>query len=322
MMDREMVLLWGLSGDDPFDCIAAELQRRGARHVVVDQRQLHHVSIDAANGDPGSGLLRTPDVEVRLESITAAYLRVYDVRTLLSMNAREKGSGRIEHALRTERLLSSWCGQESALVVNPPTAMSTNNSKPYQAMRIREFFRVPSTLITTDRDAAEEFCARFDAAIYKSTSGVRSIVQRLRPEHRERFADLRWCPTQFQEYVPGIDYRVHVVGSDTFACRIETDADDYRYAGKQGARRTITPCTIPDSVAGRAIALSAALELHLAGVDLRCTPDGEWFCFEVNPSPEFAFYASWTDQPIGDALATMLLSSPNAARELEAIGQQ
>ncbi|HVZ38722.1 MAG TPA: RimK domain-containing protein ATP-grasp [Candidatus Kapabacteria bacterium] len=321
MMDDGMILLWGLSGDDPFDCIAAELQRRGAGHVVVDQRNLHCVSIEAADGDPGSGLLRTPEIEVRLESITAAYLRVYDVRTLLSMNSAEEGNGGLEHALRTERTLSSWCEQGTALVVNPPTAMSTNNSKPYQAMRIREFFRVPSTLITTDREAAEDFCARFDAAIYKSVSGVRSIVERLKPEHRERFADLRWCPTQFQEYVPGVDYRVHVVGSDTFACRIETDADDYRYAGKQGARRTITPCTIPESIAGRAVAVSAALGLHLAGVDLRCTPDGDWFCFEVNPSPEFAFYASWTDQPIGDALATMLLDPPNAVHERNVIGQ-
>jgi hypothetical protein len=42
---------------------------------------------------------------------------------------------------------------------------------------------------------------------------------------------LKWCPTQFQQYVSGVDYRVHVVGDDIHTTCISAADDDYRYAG-------------------------------------------------------------------------------------------
>ena len=90
------------------------------------------------------------------------------------------------------------------------------------------------TLVTTDPEAALAFQAQHGSVIYKSTSGVRSIVSRFTAEHAERLADLRWCPTQFQQYIPGRDHRVHTVGDDIFACEIVSAADDYRYGARQG----------------------------------------------------------------------------------------
>ena len=46
--------------------------------------------------------------------------------------------------------------------------------------------------------------------------------------------------------------------------------------------------------------------MALTGVDLRRDLDGEWWCFEVNPSPGFTFYQTHTGQPIGHAVADML----------------
>ncbi len=48
--------------------------------------------------------------------------------------------------------------------------------------------------------------------------------------------------------------------------------------------------------------------LHLAGIDLRHTPEDEWYCFEVNPSPAFPYYEQWTDQPIASTLAQLLIA--------------
>ena len=42
------------------------------------------------------------------------------------------------------------------------------------------------------------------------------------------------------------------------------------------------------------------------GIDLKETPDGEYYCFEVNPSPGFLFYEQGTGQPISKALADLL----------------
>ena len=114
----------------------------------------------------------------------------------------------------------------------------------------RHRFDVPSTLITTDPDAARRFWTDSGAVIYKSTSGVRSVVARLGDAHVERLDDVIWCPTQFQRYVPGRDHRVHVVGDDVFACEVISEADDYRYAARHGAPPALRACTLPVDVAG------------------------------------------------------------------------
>ena len=81
---------------------------------------------------------------------------------------------------------------------------------------IKEGFAVPDTLVTSDREAVLEFRDKHGVIIYKSISAARSIVSRLGSEHMARLDDLRWCPTQFQQYVPGADHRVHVVGDAAY----------------------------------------------------------------------------------------------------------
>ena len=62
--------------------------------------------------------------------------------------------------------------------MNPTAAMGSNGSKPYQAQLIaRHGFRVPETIITNDPDRVLEFQAQHDRVIYKSASGIRSIVR-------------------------------------------------------------------------------------------------------------------------------------------------
>jgi glutathione synthase/RimK-type ligase-like ATP-grasp enzyme len=185
--------------------------------------------------------------------------------------------------------------------------MGSNGSKPYQASLIRSCgFEVPDTLVTTDRSAALAFWERHGTVVYKSISAVRSVVSRLRPEHRDRLGDIANCPTQFQEYVDGRDVRVHVVGDDVFACEIESSADDYRYAGRQGSGLQVRACEVPVEIADKCRNLARGLNLPVAGIDLRRRHDGRWCCFEVNPSPGFTFYEDATGQPIGAAIATLL----------------
>lgn len=87
--------------------------------------------------------------------------------------------------------------------------MASNNHKPYQTNQIRKSgFAVPETVVTTDPNAVLDFWQRHGAVIYKSNSGVRSIVARLPDMHRERLGNVAWCPTQFQQYIPGVDHRV------------------------------------------------------------------------------------------------------------------
>lgn len=122
--------------------------------------------------------------------------------------------------------------------------------------------------------------------IYTSVSGVRSIVSRLDDGHRDRLCAVAHAPTQFQLHIAGDDVRVHVVGTD-FATEICTEADDYRYVGRVGAGVHLAEITLPEDVAARCVTMVHGMGLLVGGIDLRRTAEGEWCCFEVNPSQAF-----------------------------------
>jgi glutathione synthase/RimK-type ligase-like ATP-grasp enzyme len=300
-----VILLWGLPGDDPLDAVARALMARGTDFLLLDQRRALAQRIQLEIGATLAGSVWQDGARLELADVTSLYTRVYDARRFAHVAAA--GADAWTRIQELETALWAWADETPARVVNRPTAMASNGSKPYQAGLIeRAGFLVPETLVTTDPDAAGAFWERHGQVIYKSVSGVRSQVSRLGDGHRERLVDVVHCPTQFQAWVPGRDHRVHVVGDEVFAVEVVCDADDYRYASASGADCELRATTLPDEIAARARATAALLELPVAGIDLRRTPDGRWYCFEVNPSPCFTYYENHTGQPIAAALAAHL----------------
>ena len=303
-----MILLWGLLQDGPLSAVYDALRRNGSPVIVLDQMKILETRVELSVDSDIRGVLQTGDQAIDLDAIKAVYLRTYDWRQLPEIKKAGCGSQAWDHAFLLEEILASWLEITPALVVNRLSAMSANNSKPYQGSQIKEFgFGIPDTLITTNPVAVLEFLERHSEVIYKSISGVRSIVSRLEKEQLGRLDDILWCPTQFQQYIPGTDYRVHVVGDEIFACEIISEADDYRYAARKGAGISVRACEIPRHCEERCRAFAKAAGLIFAGVDLRLTPDGEWYCFEVNPSPGFTYYQDMANQPIDDAIARLLV---------------
>jgi glutathione synthase/RimK-type ligase-like ATP-grasp enzyme len=185
--------------------------------------------------------------------------------------------------------------------------MGSNGSKPYQAQLIRALgFAVPETLVTNDAELVGAFRAAHDRVVFKSISGIRSIVAELTDADLERLDAVRGCPVQFQAYVPGFDVRVHTVGGTAFATRIDSPGTDYRYVSHDGDGTRLVPFELDDDLAHRCCRLAAGLGLDFAGIDLRMTPHGEVVCFEVNPSPAYSYYEAHTDQPISLAVARYL----------------
>jgi RimK-like ATP-grasp domain len=305
-----MILLWGVPGDSPLARVHSALCRREAAVAFVDQRDVLETEVELCVDSAVHGVVRTPDQVVPLDQVTAAYVRPYSSAQLPAIERAGPFSAAWQHAVGIDDALMSWADLAPAYVVNRPAAMATNSAKPYQALFIQAVgFGVPATLVTTDPEAVREFWAEHATVIYKSLSGVRSIVSRLEETHRARLERVRWCPTQFQQYIPGTDYRVHVVGDDVFACEICSLADDYRYAGRQGLGVEIRPYQLPRDIADRCRALSRSLGLYVTGIDFRCDPEGRWYCFEVNPSPAFTYYQNASGQPIDETIADLLIQS-------------
>lgn len=303
------VLLWGVPGDSPLDEVGRALRDRGVPVVLLDQRRILDTGIDYRVTERVEGTIWVRGTAYPLDAIDAAYIRPYDATRVPAVARAGRESSQWRHALAVDDTLSTWAEVSVALVVNRPSAMAPNNTKPLQLAGIRKHgFRIPETLITTDPAAALAFWERHGQVVYKSISGVRSKVRRLDASHRARLEDVRWCPTQFQRYIAGTDYRVHVVGDQIFATAIESEDDDYRYPG-EGGGAIMRAATLPAAMAEACVAMVSAMHLAVAGIDMRRTPDDEWYCFEVNPSPGFTAYEFVTGQPIAAAIADLLCSA-------------
>lgn len=311
-----MILLAGLPDEPPIARVAAALDDLGFAFRMIDQRRHAelHLSFDPA-GAQGvlQGTLRCAgDDDIALEEVTGLYQRLHSDESfpeLCKLPHDDPARQRFSRFVTLFTVFSDLC---SGRVLNRTPGMGTNNSKPFQAQMIaRAGFGIPRTLITNLPDRARAFVqdakAQGREVIFKSASAVRSIVRTVTADDLDRLDRLRICPVQFQERVEGRDVRVHVVGDEVFATRITTTGVDYRYASRdEGGSTDLEPFELPPEVVKRAIALSRMLDLPLAGIDLRETPEGDWVCFEVNPSPAYSYYEANTGQPISTAIARYL----------------
>jgi hypothetical protein len=315
------VLVWGPANDPPTELVLGALAQRGADVALVDPRDAAYHRVRATLADGAlDATLSIGGHDVSLAGLSGAYLRPIEVRPAApSGDSRSlRAPSELGQASRFYQamvdLTETLAFEGRVRVLNPLSAMSSNMSKPYQAQTIVQCgFSTPDTLLTDDPDEVKRFVARYPSAVYKSASGVRSIVSALADTDPARMRLITWCPVQFQERVDGFDVRVHVVGERTFAARVSSDALDYRYAGRQtGANAELEAYTIPAEVGERCVQLAQQFGLPFAGIDLKFCTDGRVICFEVNPSPGFSYYELTTGLPIAAAVADQLLGGRNA----------
>jgi hypothetical protein len=303
-----MILVWGVA-DGPVRAVLEALTRIREPTFFLDQHNVLETELELEVDPIAGGTLRSNEDVLSLEAISAAYIRPVNASDLPAV-AHGPSEGSLRAAALDEAMLC-WSEVTAAYLVSRPSAMASNQSKPYQSLCIRDHgFAVPETLLTTDVAALEKFWEKHGEVIYKSVSGVRSVVARLTPAHRARLGRLASCPTQFQQWIAGTDVRVHVVGDDLFAAEVESRATDYRYPQRDEEMPEIRAIRLEPELADQCRRLAGALGLPVAGIDLRRTPAGEWYCFEVNPSPGFTYYEEATGHPIADAVASLLANAP------------
>lgn len=293
-----MILILGRGDDPPVSLLLEALQQRKHPYCLLDPRALDRDGLQLQGG--AAGRLCVAGQKLPLAQVRSVFARP------LWPSGHWRDAAATQRASQAFQTLMEWLDVAPALVVNRPRSMQSNHSKPMQAQWIAQSgFAVPQTLITSSPDAARAFWQTHGRVIFKSISGVRSIVRELDASSAARLDLLRWLPVQFQAWVPGVDLRVHVVGERCFAAEVRSDAIDYRYA--RGAEQTrLQKYALPSEVAARCVRLARALGLPLAGIDLRRRPGGDYVCFEVNPMPAYSYYESHTGLPISTALAGLL----------------
>lgn len=284
------------------------LEEGGHPHLIWNQRRIAHCRLDFEVIDGAvEGVLTVEETQTRLSEITGVYVRVMDDAQLPELKGLPSAAPEREYSRAQHEALLLWLDLTTARVANRPSANASNSSKPWQARLIEAAgLRTPATIITNDPAAVRAFRDRHGELIYKSASGVRSIVKQLGVDDENRLDAIKWCPVQFQRRVPGWDVRVHVVGNEVFATRIASTAADYRYASREGLATDLEAFDLDPALTDACRRLSRELDLPFAGIDLRIDEKGNTRCFEVNPCPGFSYYESHTGQPIAAALARYL----------------
>ncbi len=304
-----MIILWGPITDSPLKAIYEKLKKTKENFVLLNQFDVLDMDIILPEPDlKKDGYIIYKKKKIPLKTIKSIYLRPFSSLQMPGIKEDYNDKTNI-HAREFDEKMNTWLQITDALIINKTENMASNSSKPYQTELIRKTgLKVPRSIITTDIDEVKKFHKKYGSIIYKSISGVRSIVSKLTEKKYDRLNNIKWCPTQFQEYLTGKDWRVHVVGNKIFPCRIDTTAEtDYRYTSVQGGKTEIFADKIPKNIEQKCFEISKKLKLPVVGIDLRFTNNKEWYCFEANPSPGFTYYQNYTGLPIGEAIVELLI---------------
>jgi ATP-grasp domain len=294
-----MILLWGIKQDETLLSVLNWLEKFNADFFFLDHSDIDRTHIMYRNYPYPQYDLCIEDVVKHMNSFHISYLRPYDYKQYDHIGKSQKA---LRHAALVHQLINSWSETSESLTINKASAVSSNNSKPYQAILIAgEGFKVPDSLITNDYNEIEQFKYRHKRIIYKSMSSVRSVVKEY--THSDRKKSEKIGPVLLQQLIAGKNVRVHIVGKKAFACSIESVEVDYRYGNSSQI-----PFEIPDDIAEKCIGLIEKLGMVISGIDFIIDKDGDWYCLEVNPNPGFSFYDSVAANEISRSLAQLLMN--------------
>ena len=139
---------------------------------------------------------------------------------------------------------------------------------------------------------------------------ARTSTQNLREAPDEAYSQ---TVTFLQEYVDkAFELRVTIVGDTTFACRIDSQAQqddtgkiDWRQGYGHGIRWSVFD--LPEDIAGKCLAYRR-MGLSFGCFDFIVTPSGEYVFLECNPNGQWLWVELETGLPISQAIAEFLMN--------------
>jgi hypothetical protein len=267
-------------------------------------------------GPDGEPVVRSGRDEIRFDRVRSCYALVMDLPRALIREGLVRGEDWHPFRSRLSALVLAL-HRTACRVVNRPLLDAGNGSKPLQTFDLaRHGFRVPRSLTTNSPGDALAFAEALGwRVIYKSTSALPSVANRLTPERRADLERIRACPVLLQEHVAGPDVRAHVVGDQVFAERIEFSGGvDARYSPRP--TRQFRPVELPGEVHERCVRFAAASGLYLAGFDFKvCQETGEYVALEANPTPGYDVYDFRCGGRISEALLALMAEAPEGRAE-------
>ncbi|HEX2686311.1 MAG TPA: hypothetical protein VHN14_06820 [Kofleriaceae bacterium] len=208
------------------------------------------------------------------------------------------------NAMAWTAALVGWLLVSPAVRTTNRSMWSSLNNKPAALVLASQVgLRLPATLVTNHRAAAEAFLAGH-GKIAKPVAGgdlARPLDEAMAmATHRAGpFA----APAIIQEQLVPPEVRVYVIGDQTFAFEVRSRHLDYRAANDA---EVIALDAAPQGIAAPLLRLAGAMELDFCAADFKAASDGSLRFLEVNTSPMFARFDEACGGRLCDALVTWL----------------
>lgn len=325
-MDDGFTLIVSYGADDHVNLVRAELAALGSQVVVFDTAEFGStvdIGFVVERGVPLTRLF-VQGCEHSGAAVKSVYFRNAGLPRaphVSDLAARKMAESEMRWTLE-----GALMAIDGVLWMNHPNANRHARNKLLQLrMAVGLGFAVPETLVSATPDEIRDRYRAWDGRMVAKLAGGQIIGESVESQYvvyttpitPDDLADddaLAACPAIYQRRVAkAYELRVTVVGGDVFTARIQNrargdEAVDWRavdYAGLD-----IRPHDLDPVVAARCVALSRALGLEVAGLDLIVTPDDEVVFLEINAAGQWAWMEQATGLPIAAAVARRLANSP------------
>ncbi len=180
--------------------------------------------------------------------------------------------------------------------------------------------RVPRTVVTSDPEVASRFLNREPRVVVKA---VRYGLVSVEPEPAVAWTsrvsaveslDLGGIPILLQQEIEAREHlRIVTIGTDAFACRLETADLDWRSRPENDEHwDSLTSRAVPAGLFQQAVHLAEALHLNYTSQDWIVDPDGMPVFLEANPNGQWLFLDLPHSGSITAAIATWLIQQVEA----------
>ncbi|MEV8596141.1 MvdC/MvdD family ATP grasp protein [Streptomyces sp. NPDC052012] len=262
------------------------------------------------NGHPHYGIT-TPTAHTSLNQCRVAWWRRVSPFTL--DGSLGTSTDRDFAASETGQALGGLFQSLDCTWVNPPSLDAVAQHKPYQwEVARRTGLALPRTLVTNQPERARRFIqdVGLGRTVFKAFLALPHAWRETRlvsPDDMACLDTVRHAPVIFQEFVPGADLRVTIVGDRLFAAEIDASSTSYPVDMRMVVGEAqVRPVTLPSALTDTLLRLMDRLGLVYGAVDLRRRPDGQYVFFEVNPAGQWLFVEKLTGLPITAEVAGLL----------------
>lgn len=277
-----MIVLAGLTRDRTLMHTAAVAVRSCIPFQFLDLAKFCEDGNWEWDFDRGSGVIATGDekFDFRSGKITGVYNRLVDISS-------SQGTNKARWSART-CALRDMMQNARCRVVNRPLADLSNSSKVFQLTLLRRCgFDVPRSVLANDFSLVASRVSP-GRTVYKGASSQGTIAALLGPDDFSRMRFLKNSPVLFQEYLEGMDVRLHMVGERVFGELIEKKSGNVDYRYSTGCRfESFSP---PDDIVRKCRKYLSVSGLSFVGFDFIIDQYGKMVVLEANPMPGYDGY--------------------------------